>query len=365
MTSSNGSLLALVREDPAADVLVVTTAWPGPDDEIFGIPVKRQMDLLIARGLRCDILFVRGRRSPLAYPRAALHLAFWWVTGSRRYRLVHAHGGEAALVGSFYRRAPLLVTYLGSDLLGAPRADGAVSRVWRIRRAAIRQHARLAARTITETREMQAVLPRSVRARNTVLPKGTDTALFHPIDKGAARRELGWDPNARIALFAADPTVPIKRYWLAKAAVEHARAAFPDLRLEVAGGVMPDRIPVLMSAADCLLHTSSSEGSPNVVKEALMCNLPVVATPVGDIAELLDGVVPSYLCDPSATAVAEALVECLRERRRSNGREASSRFDAAAVADSLVGIYEELAPEVHLHERDRRGRADAAEPDVA
>src|SRR5439155_13008945 len=121
-----------------------------------------------------------------------------------------------------------------------------------------RQHSRLTARTITKSHEMETVLPRNARARNTVLPNGVDTGLFHPIDRAAARRELGWEVNGRIVLFAAnDPSLPRKRYWLAEAAVERARGLLPDLQLQVAQGVSPDRVPLLMNAADCLLLTSS------------------------------------------------------------------------------------------------------------
>ena len=195
---------------------------------------------------------------------------------------------------------------------------------------------------------MEAVLPRRVRARNTVLPNGVDTDLFRPIERGAARREVGWDVDGRVVLFAGDPKLARKRYFLAEAAVERARSRLPDLQLRVAHRIAPDRIPLLMNAADCLLLTSSVEGSPNVVKEALMCNLPVVASPSGDVVELLSGVVPSFVCEASEIALSEALVACLREPRRSNGREVSARLDARVVADTLLGIYKELAPGLDL-----------------
>ena len=198
---------------------------------------------------------------------------------------------------------------------------------------------------------MEAVLPRRIRARNTVLPNGVDTDLFRPIDRSVARRDVGWDVEARVVLFAGDPNLARKRYFLAEAAVERARAQLPNLQLHVAHRLTPDRIPLLMNAADCLLLTSSVEGSPNVVKEALMCNLPVVATPSGDVAELLSGVVPSFVCEASEIALSEALVECLREPRRSNGREVSGRLDARVVAEALLGIYEELTPGLDLETR--------------
>lgn len=341
-------LLTVEHRHPDADVLVVTGGWPNDERDTYCVFIKRQMESLVERGLRCDVLFIRGYRSPLAYPLAMLRLALWSVSGKRRYRLVHAHGGEAALAAAFYRRAPLLVSYMGDDLLGTPRSDASIYLSSRIRRSIIRRHSRVASRTITKSREMQAVLPRKVQAVNTVLPNGVDTDLFQPFDRTAARRELGWNANERVALFVGDPALARKRHFLAKAAVQLARRELPDLRLEVAHGVTPDRIPLLMNGADCLLLTSSIEGSPNVVKEALMCNLPVIATPAGDITELLEGVVPSNVREPSESALCDALVECLREPRRSNGREVSARLDSRIVADSLLALYYEIAPGLTL-----------------
>jgi teichuronic acid biosynthesis glycosyltransferase TuaC len=343
-------LLTLERRDPRAEVLVVTNGWPNEDNETYCVFIKRQIDSLVERGLRCDVLFIRGYRSQLAYLLAALRLAAWSLRRNRRYRLVHAHSGEAALAAAFYRRSPLLVSYLGDDLLGTPRADGVVPLIGRIRRSIFRQHSRLAAQTITKSYDMETVLPSRVRARNTVLPNGVDTELFRPEDRTVARQDLGWDARERIVLFAADPTIPGKRYWLAEAAVERARSVLPNVRLHVAHGISPNNIPVLMNAADCLLLTSATEGSPNVVKEALMCNLPVVATQVGDVPNLLDGVVPSRVCDASEVALSEALVACLREPCRSNGRQASRRLDARAIAGSLLAVYKRVAPELELGE---------------
>ncbi|MEN3313259.1 MAG: hypothetical protein V7645_2588 [Actinomycetota bacterium] len=341
-------LLTWERRDARSDVLVVTSGWPNEDNDTYCVFIKRQMQSLVDRGLRCDVLFIRGYRSPLAYLVAAGRLAAWSLARRRKYKLVHAHSGEAALAAGFYRRAPLLVSYLGDDVLGTPDESGLIQRGSKVKRAIIRRHSRLADHTITKSLEMETVLPATVRRRNTVLPNGVDTDVFRPQDRAQARRELGWNVDGRVALFAADPAVARKRYWLAEAAVRRARAELPDLRLEVAQGVTPDRVPLLMNAADCLLHTSSIEGSPNAVKEALMCNLPVIATPAGDIRELLDGVSPSSVCEPSEAALSAALVECLRNPRRSNGRDLAARLDAAVIAGSLLSLYSDLAPGIEL-----------------
>jgi teichuronic acid biosynthesis glycosyltransferase TuaC len=81
-------------------------------------------------------------------------------------------------------------------------------------------------------------------------------------------------------------------------------------------GIAHARVPTWMSACDALLLTSRHEGSPNVVKEALACNLPVVAVNVGDVAERLDGVPGCHVCsDDSPTTIAAALDERLLTRR--------------------------------------------------
>lgn len=339
-------LLTWERRNPRADVLVVTNMWPHEGNPGYGIFVRRQVDSLVEAGIACDVLFVRGHRSPLAYALAALRLGVWNLRPPRRYRLLHGHGGETALAIRCFLRAPVLVSYCGDDLLGTPGADGVVRTGSRLRRAVQRGHARSLSASITKSEEMQQALPGSIRARNHVIPNGVDTAVFAPVSREDARRALGWDLDQPVALFAADPAVERKRHWLAAAACEAAAARLPGLRLHVAANVSPDQMPMLMSAADCLLLTSAIEGSPNVVKEALMCDLPVVATDCGDVRQLLASVEPSSVCVDDPAALADGLVACMEPRRRSNGRAVSSWLTQEAVAARVIALYEQLAPGV-------------------
>jgi glycosyltransferase involved in cell wall biosynthesis len=239
---------------------------------------------------------------------------------------------------------PLIVTYYGSDLHGAPRVDGSIPVSQRVRRVLQRAHAHLITQTITQSRELGGALPANVQRRNIVIPSGIESDVFRPIDRDAARERLGWHPAERVALFAANPKVPVKRHWLAEAACESAGKHVDGVRLHVAADVAPDDMPLIMSAADCLLLTSSSEGSPNVVKEAVQCNLPVVSTRVGDVEEVLAGVEPSWICASDAGALGTALTECLGSPRRSNGRAATAWLSSETIAQRHIDLYEELAP---------------------
>jgi teichuronic acid biosynthesis glycosyltransferase TuaC len=133
---------------------------------------------------------------------------------------------------------------------------------------------------------------------------------------------------------------------LARLACARAAEEIGDLELHVAERVAPEEMPVLMNAADCLLLTSTAEGSPNVVKEAMACDLPVVTTPVGDVRELLHAVEASWIVEPDAGALARALVECIRRGGRADSRAATDQLDQRAVAQRILAIYERLAPGV-------------------
>jgi glycosyltransferase involved in cell wall biosynthesis len=173
--------------------------------------------------------------------------------------------------------------------------------------------------------------------------------------RSEARRRLGWQLDSAIAIFGGNPEVPAKGYRLAAAACEIAARQVTNLELKTLGGIEPSQVPVMMNAADCLLFTSRAEGSPNVVKEALMCDLPVVATPVGDVRDLLAGVSPSWVCEPSAHVVGDAVAEALSEPARSDGRTKSAHLTTEAIAIRIVSIYEKMTsqkPRVAVESQD-------------
>jgi glycosyltransferase involved in cell wall biosynthesis len=344
---SSMSLARLVQRSPEADVLVVTNLWPTTDKPEYGIFVKRQVESLAALGVRADVLFIHGFKSPLAYFVAAATLLKWNLIARKGYRLVHAHGGESCIVGRCYLRAPLVVSFCGSDVIGAPEANGSVPLWSRLKTRLIRQLARLATATITKSREMEGCLPRRVQQRNTVIPNGVNRALFKPLDRRLARHTLGWADDDRVALFVGDPAVPRKRHWLAEAACRNARQRIGNLRLHVANHIPPDEIPLLMNAADCLLLTSAVEGSPNAVKEALMCELPVVSTDVGDVSELLEDVHPSYLSEADPERLGECVAACVENGQRGNGGSVLHRLDEEAIAQRLLSVYGRVSSVTH------------------
>jgi len=326
---------------PDADVLFVTNMWPDGERPVYGIFVQRQIESLQREGILCDVLYIRGYRGFHVYPMAAAWLFLNQIAFRKKYRLVHAHAGETALAISALPSIPKVASYCGDDILGQAAPDGSFPRRARLRRWLIRQSSRFCTLTITKSQEMALALPSMVQQGNFVVPNGVNETKFRPVARTEARDALGWDRDELVVIFIATrPHEPRKRLDLAEAAIAEAEQRVGPIRLFVAENVPPDELPTIMNAADGMLLTSRMEGSPNAVKEALMCNLPVVSTDVGDVAELLDGVARSEVCADTPAALGAALAEILRTRERSDGRERRTELKESEIAQRVLSIYD-------------------------
>jgi teichuronic acid biosynthesis glycosyltransferase TuaC len=145
-------------------------------------------------------------------------------------------------------------------------------------------------------------------------------------------------------LFVGRPEQARKRYDLARAAVDLLNERMPA-RLVVAWQIQHAQVPVYMNACDALIFTSMQEGSPNVVKEALACNLPVVSVKVGDVPERLDGIEGCELCsDDQATTLAAALERVLLRGGRIDGQSAVRHLDEALLTEQVLHVYRSVLP---------------------
>jgi glycosyltransferase involved in cell wall biosynthesis len=165
------------------------------------------------------------------------------------------------------------------------------------------------------------------------IPNGVDTALFRPAERVPAREALGLDVGARWIVFVgrlepekgvgellealtklteSERNVRLALVGEGRAAAEYqALVRERSLPVVFAGPRPHAEIARWLAAADVLALPSWSEGTPNVVIEALACGRPVVATDVGGIPEVVQDprlgiLVPAR--DPSALASALGVV---------------------------------------------------------
>jgi len=315
--------------------LRILSVIPGDSTGASMIFVKRQVASLRALGIDNHKFYLSSRTHPVRIFQEFRRLRA--EIGTVRPDIVHAHYGTiTALLCALVAPVPLVITYRGSDLNPSPQ----VGRVRTMAGKLISQLAALRARQIicVTTQLKERLWWR--RDRVTVLPTGVDMTEFYPRDRLACRAQLGWGATERVVVFNAGRNPRVKRLDLAQAAVDAARIATGDIRfVAMAGATPPELVPVMFSAADCLLLTSDHEGSPNVVKEALACNLPVVAVDVGDVRERLAGVFPSAIAARDVADIASRLADILMNQERSNGREMVAGLSHNSVAARLLSIY--------------------------
>jgi len=100
-----------------------------------------------------------------------------------------------------------------------------------------------------------------------------------------------------------------------------------------------DQVPTLLAAADAMLLTSSFEGMPNGIMEAMSAGLPVVATNVGGLPDLVEDGSTGFLCPPSdVEALARACATLLGDDglRRRIGAQARTRMHSEFSIDTMV-----------------------------
>jgi teichuronic acid biosynthesis glycosyltransferase TuaC len=329
-------------------ILAVTNLYPGPGHPALGTFIEQQIKGLRAIGLDVETMIVD--RSNGGYG------SYIGLGGKVRakvagctYDLVHAmYGG---VMGHCVVRAlinvPGVVSFCGSDLLGEnlPGLFRRLAVAYGV--CSSRRAARLASGIVVKSENLRRALPgRTDPSKVRVIPNGVDLARFRPMDRRDCCSRLGWNPSQRHVLFPANAGSPCKRLWLAESSLKTAEARGCHFQLHPLEGVSHQDVPIWLNACDVVLLTSEREGSPNIVKEALACNTPIVSVDVGDVAERLRGVDGCFVARTDAEALATSLVTIHHEfRRLSNGRETVRRLSLEAVARRLEVFYGEiLAP---------------------
>ena len=190
-----------------------------------------------------------------------------------------------------------------------------------------------------------------------VVPNGVNLKQFSVEDQECARKQLQMKPGVRYIMFITNPQRPVKNFPLAEQAFKLVQEknqykvdnsnnkVYREIELLVVYNLPHDIIARYMCAGDVVLMTSTSEGSPNVIKEAMACNCPIVSTDVGDVPWLLDGVNGSYVVyEYNADAVADALQKAIEFEGRTNGREKIKQLQLTTeqVAQRIIDIYNSI-----------------------
>lgn len=178
-----------------------------------------------------------------------------------------------------------------------------------------------------------------------VVPNGVNIDKFKILDRTECRKQLGWELDKKHLLFAAISTVKIKNYRLAQEAVD--LLGEPNVVLHSLHETPNELMPLLYNAADVVLLTSLSEGSPNVVKEAMACARPLVCTDVGDVRWLFGELDGHYITSFSATDTLIQIRKAIayeEQHSHTHGRERIMHLhlDTLSISARLRDLYERI-----------------------
>lgn len=239
--------------------------------------------------------------------------------------LIHAHYGLSGLLATLQHQAPVVITFHGSDV-NTPR---------------VRPFSRLAAHRAAWNIFVSPTIRLSNKPNSSILPCGID---FSPAEEQLGLRSWAQtvlQPNRKHVLFAGAFDNPVKNATLAK----QVAASIPNVQLIELKGYSREQVYALMYACDALLLTSHSEGSPQVIKEAMACDLPIVSTNVGDVIERLDGLEGCFVAhNYDLQHLVNLLRQALSFQGRTLGRERiiAQELTNNQIAKKLIHIYNQV-----------------------
>ena len=323
-------------------VLQVTTNYPTKSNPILGIFMKEQVESLEPLGVDNTIFFSNGTESNVGkkgggkwvHIKSVFKLS--WHLLTHRYDLIHCHSALSGLIlllsgGAFFNKC--IISFQNDPDKGGDK------KLFRI--------------LYPFFNKVIVKKPTSYSSWKKIvyLPNGCNSAFFTPLDKQECKQRLGLDVDKRYILYvdsnrSRNRTQKRKDRFDATMDLLRTKYGHDNIEELIMVGVARSEVPTWMNACDLHLLSSDEEGSPNSVKECLFCGVPVVATNVGNVEDLLENMPACYV---SKEFTPESLAEVANQALVSNITKEEMRkavmqkgLDISSVANKLFAIYKNI-----------------------
>lgn len=317
------------------NILLVTNMYPCKDAPTYGIFVKEQEEAICNEypEVHYTTFFIDGRHKKSEYIKAIFQINK--LIKRNNFDIIHIHYGLSGLFLLFnriYKKIPVIVTLHGGDIQAE---QGKKFQVWLTKK--VLKRANIA---ITLNERMDLIVSKYIRDTQ-IIPCSVNTDVFIPPTKERTNK-LEYN-----IIFPSDRKRYVKNYPLFEQTINILRDKYKIVcnTFEIKNMSRYD-VAELYKNADLMIMTSISEGSPQVVKEAMATNLPVVSTNVGDVEILLYNVKDSAVAQSmSAVELADIAYKSLTNGIDGiSGREKiyELQLDEKATAQKIYNIYSSL-----------------------
>lgn len=285
-------------------VLFITNMYPHQKFQYMGVHIKEQIDCLKEDfGIIPCIYFINIQKGgKFAYLKSILEI-FKIIKADETIKTIHIHYGLSALFLLFFRpKTRIFLTFHGGDIL--------IKQGHYIQVMISKYIAKKVDKIFILNKEMEKIML-ELRVPYELLPCGVDSKFFTNDAYDTCNN------SSKLILFPGDSLRTVKNYPLFEQVVKILNN-LNIFKIQVICVHNLTRLEVkeLLNRADCLIMTSLSEGSPQIIKEALSCNLPVVSVPVGDVETVIDGIPSCFIShsfDP--LELANLTVQALKSRK--------------------------------------------------
>lgn len=340
------------------NVLIVTNMYPTPSNPVYGIFILKQVESLEKQGVRCHVYFLNGKDNKSNYLKAIRELAK--LLCSESFDIVHSHHSYCNYVLYAAMRIarislPTVTTFHEGEAWTSNAGTPCKSLLQQLRWKHLSQYAReskylkrkaliwATAVIAVDRKMMNTVFLKGKTPTVFEIPCGVDIESFQPLPRAECRDLLGLPRSQSIIFFPSDPKRREKGFHLLRNAVHILDdTIYPRLQVVAAGGIPNEKMTLYYNAADVVVHPSLYEASPTAVKEAMACNVPIVASTAGDTVRMLDDVPGHYLCSLDPPDLAKKIREAIGFGRKTEGRKRilSERLDLKSIASKIQEVYE-------------------------
>jgi len=296
--------------------------------------IKSQGDSLVLNKINVDYYAIKGKGF-IGYLK---NLSALRKTISKNsYDIIHAHYGDSALLTSLCpMKKRFFISFMGDDLYGSLNKNYKYTLKSKIFSKINKILAKyIADSVIVKSHKMNKKLFRSTNS--SIIPNGVDTNLFNCI-------KTKKNKNCKIILFISNVNRPEKNYKLLKEAIKYVNEK--NIHVKNVHNVSQEELKLEYNNSKVFVLTSIHEGSPNVIKEAMACNCPIVSTDVGDIKWVFGDTDGCYLTSFDPSDVADKIKRALifsDKKGRTDGRNRifDLGLDSATIAKKIIAYYQQ------------------------